>query len=644
VNLEFSVYRDLSYKNLVFYTWHVRGVTNFVPGPWRDRGLVYYGNQKDWLVHTEPVGDLLDLATATHVQVALGAWDMCNAWCGIIGSGACHSHAPLIDTVELYRIDVFGPQWSIRDMDQFQDNFPADGSTSGCVRADMAADIRPVNDPSIQPGDSAVVTVSDPESGIADDFIGGKKIYIYVAVWPLGQPGKTGAALTEDPVRFPFVGTVGLCDGIVWTCLRLDSSLPGPDSYCIDLNDCLFEPGDTVCYFYCAENNYGVKTYAVAGRQGFDPCEAAANAYEFTCLPAGGWNRGGDILYVDGMDGRDAQPYFDTAFQLLGLEGKVDRYDVRAPSSAVGNRPGSRVRDIGQLLDCYRKILWDCGDLEITLGDGSGTPEKSNDYCLLNEFLGGLPNPGGVYLCGDDVPSALNAYSSVCAVTFRATYISYSLTTPDHRPTYGVAPKGVHKPAGCFGDDIVIYGGCPLVNDFDVMTPTGASMMEVSYGVPTGVTNSAIISEVTNNGNAVNVGVILSGFSFIYVRDDENDGILDRVKHMHDIITWLGNIVDQPTDTGSATKYDLSQNYPNPFNPQTTIAFSLKNRGHVSLNVYNVAGELVRTLVNEERGAGSHKKEWDGRDNAGQEVSSGVYFYKLVANSFSQTKKMVLLK
>ena len=122
VNLEFSVYRDLSYNSLVFYVSHVRSITDGNPGPWRDRGLVYYGNQKDWLVHSEPVGDLLD-AGATHVQIALGAWDMCDAWCGIIGSGACHSHAPLLDNVRLLRMDVSGPQWSIRDMDQFQDNF-----------------------------------------------------------------------------------------------------------------------------------------------------------------------------------------------------------------------------------------------------------------------------------------------------------------------------------------------------------------------------------------------------------------------------------------------------------------------------------------------------------------------------------------
>jgi flagellar hook assembly protein FlgD len=113
---------------------------------------------------------------------------------------------------------------------------------------------------------------------------------------------------------------------------------------------------------------------------------------------------------------------------------------------------------------------------------------------------------------------------------------------------------------------------------------------------------------------------------------------------MHDAITWLRNNPPQATPVASTKVNSLDQNYPNPFNPQTTIAFSVRDRGVVSLKVYNVAGELVRTLASEEFTAGAHTKVWDGRNDAGQPVSSGVYFYKLVSNNFTQTKKMVLLK
>jgi FlgD Ig-like domain len=146
------------------------------------------------------------------------------------------------------------------------------------------------------------------------------------------------------------------------------------------------------------------------------------------------------------------------------------------------------------------------------------------------------------------------------------------------------------------------------------------------------------------NGNGKVVTVIQAGFSLTYVRDDELDGISDRAKFLRDSIVYMGNNLGQVVGAGPALKNSLSQNYPNPFNPQTTIAFTIKDRGAVTLKVYNVNGELVRTLANENRAAGSYTLVWDGHNDSGQSVSSGVYFYKLVTNSFSQTKKMVLLK
>jgi len=89
---------------------------------------------------------------------------------------------------------------------------------------------------------------------------------------------------------------------------------------------------------------------------------------------------------------------------------------------------------------------------------------------------------------------------------------------------------------------------------------------------------------------------------------------------------------------------ELSQNVPNPFNPTTTIRFSLPASERVSLAIYNANGQLVRTLVDDVRGIGAHNITWDGHDSAGNLASSGVYFYRLTAGKFSETKKMVLLK
>ncbi len=88
----------------------------------------------------------------------------------------------------------------------------------------------------------------------------------------------------------------------------------------------------------------------------------------------------------------------------------------------------------------------------------------------------------------------------------------------------------------------------------------------------------------------------------------------------------------------------LNQNYPNPFNPETTISFNVQKAGPVSLNVYNSKGQLVKTLVNDSRSAGTHNVVWNGQNNKGQKVSSGLYFYKIKNAGKSQMKKMVLMK
>jgi hypothetical protein len=91
-------------------------------------------------------------------------------------------------------------------------------------------------------------------------------------------------------------------------------------------------------------------------------------------------------------------------------------------------------------------------------------------------------------------------------------------------------------------------------------------------------------------------------------------------------------------------KITLAQNVPNPFNPETSIRFSLPSSERVTLNVYSASGALVRTLVDGVQPSGSHSFTWNGVDNSGNAVSSGVYFYRLTAGKFNDTRKMVLLK
>jgi hypothetical protein len=103
--------------------------------------------------------------------------------------------------------------------------------------------------------------------------------------------------------------------------------------------------------------------------------------------------------------------------------------------------------------------------------------------------------------------------------------------------------------------------------------------------------------------------------------------------------TSAGDVKD-----GLPRTFELSDNYPNPFNPSTMINYGVPKNGTVSLIVYNILGQRVRTLVNAPMTAGRYSIAWDGRNEAGSVLSSGVYFYRLQAGATALVKKMLLLK
>jgi hypothetical protein len=105
-----------------------------------------------------------------------------------------------------------------------------------------------------------------------------------------------------------------------------------------------------------------------------------------------------------------------------------------------------------------------------------------------------------------------------------------------------------------------------------------------------------------------------------------------------------GIIVDNDDPTIPTIGTRLQGNYPNPFNPETTIRFSVKEATPVTIEIYNTKGQLVKTLINEAKEAGNHSVVWNGKDNSGRSVSSGVYFYKMNAGKYSSTKKMIMMK
>lgn len=158
-----------------------------------------------------------------------------------------------------------------------------------------------------------------------------------------------------------------------------------------------------------------------------------------------------------------------------------------------------------------------------------------------------------------------------------------------------------------------------------------------SLGQTEGVSGSGVLAEITftvkNAGDWAMEAVEIVAL----------DSQLQRIEGI--ALQGLNGTAKHPTRPNIPTTYHLAQNHPNPFNPVTAIRYQLPQTQAVNLRIYDVSGRLVRALVeNEIHEAGYYVLEWDGTDDAGQAVSSGMYIYQFDAGPFSQTRQMLLVK
>jgi coenzyme F420-reducing hydrogenase alpha subunit len=146
--------------------------------------------------------------------------------------------------------------------------------------------------------------------------------------------------------------------------------------------------------------------------------------------------------------------------------------------------------------------------------------------------------------------------------------------------------------------------------------------------------------------------------------DEQREAVRDKIKEMRsqgakrdeiraavdEMIQGFG--IKSPQDSENVSsgtspavpKIIIAQSYPNPFNPETEISFTLPENSYVSLTIYNIQGQKVKRLVNEYQPAGTRRVVWNGRDEKGEGVASGIYFYRIEAGPNTVTNRMVLLK
>jgi hypothetical protein len=153
----------------------------------------------------------------------------------------------------------------------------------------------------------------------------------------------------------------------------------------------------------------------------------------------------------------------------------------------------------------------------------------------------------------------------------------------------------------------------------------------------------SVVDSVATYQSAIvqpDIAVVSGWQGFVAYRNDLDEYLYCAVNDS--VVTGIGDVV--PPGAGGPLAFALYHNYPNPFNPTTTISYGLKETGRVSLRIYDVAGRLVKTLVDGVRLAGDHEVTWDGRSDRGSEVATGVYFVQLISAGQTRTHKIVLVK
>lgn len=451
------------------------------------------------------------------------------------------------------------------------------------------------------------------------------------------------------------------------------------------LPDLVFTPGTTIRYYYAP---YWSDTPDVKGHYG------PAEGWDLEILPGMQLVEGSDwdvewpsVLYIDAYN-RGSEIYFTPLLDQLGLE--HDRFDALDQSCCAHTRIrrtfingtwGNNGMTVEQLLG-YRLVILDTGRLQ----PGALDPE---DFTLLQGWLtaSDCPEAGavrrGLILNGDEIAGIMDhpdygIASAFMHGTLRAHYEGiYRVINNDDWPCVGLEGSGggVFSPAE---PGVMLYGnGCPTFFNFSVIgtdpgggIPSVGNLLFHSYdpdAYEVEVPYAQVVVDMSNQPTS-NWKAGVDGFSLAHVIEaidpDECDAdsaliVSGAADILGPELIWITDVndpfvpwrypcedasVDEDNDGHLAGAVDyLYACRPNPFRSTATIRFHLAGEDHVTLTVYDVTGRLVKTLADGKLGAGETVLVWDGTNDAGTRVGSGVYWVQMHTAGFVSAKRMISL-
>ena len=682
--IRFTVWQHLPLDNGIFWKWSVRSMKDGFWSPWLSRGFVYYGDGGGSYLNAQiDVTDRI-MPDPELVQVSLGVVDLAAVF-QFTGNDATPS--PTFDNFSFWRYDLGGPAFSVREIDLFQDGFPNSGSldlgdlASLSVRVDMARDIS--SGLSIIPGDSIVVVVTPtvPGSGLA----GAPVMRWILDANPLFDTVRSipGGAVDEGPGSRGWTRWTGT---VVGDSARTASGVTVANRWFFDMpNDgpahaqaphqtaepAMFFPGDRIRYFIEATDTEANTTTLPADTTGFFGNGMYARNFTVRALPSISSDGVApvtqpEILVLNDFGRRGGENEWLTAFAQLGMVEDID-YEVfttMGPSSLVSNgigSSGSHGATADQLAG-YPVLLYFSGDLSdglISDGTNLNGNDKGDDVEVLSQWHE-LPGDRYIAYWGDNLSSFL-ATSGSAGAAYLNVYMGVNSIDGDVRDELDGRTSTPVRPVAAtgfgFSSEYIAYGGCLGINQFDSIQPlAGAQTAHEFYNPIDSVTYLPAASvwydrQVQVGGESYRrVSLTFPyDFSFVYtpIGTSNPGGIFSRTILMQEVLLAFA----QNTNPGNATntgptprRFEVFDNVPNPFNPSTSLRFSAPSTGRVAIRIFNVRGELVRTLLDGEVTAGEHRLTWDGTDTRGASVSSGVYLYQIEGFGESVSKKMALLK
>ncbi len=645
--LAFDVYRheDLSaFAPGIFYSWKVRSTADEVNFPiadarWTDRNFVYYGGP-DYFRAGNNVSDLLEPG-ATHVQVQFGCFELWGWW-GWDGDNGYP--APYFDNVRLNAFEAYGPGMSTRDIDLAQDNFSASGQdvdlenlASNSVRFDSSQSKTANDEVHNVPGDSITCDVASVRVG--GELVSNRLVYTMQR-----NP-------VFDSVRDPLWDASGFTDGI-----RQGTT----HTYYYDLPDSGFLfPGDVLHYYFEATDEVGqadpqtsTVPVDITGFGEFNDPMAYDTNFQVRALPSvrSDGSQPSILFWNDFAQGGGEEQWYtslSTLGQVMGVH--YDVYFTHGPTSGAGNGLGGRA--VYEQIKGYTDLLYTCGDLgRYTLSNGSTHHDAGHDVQLLTEWFD-QGHGRDAFFCGDELVNDLAQFDGVSS-DFLTEFMNVQLVAENLRPLIHnqVAPLVLSEAGNSVfytSESWVAYGGCLGINTFDAVTPGAGAERLACFTNPNGNPDYSYSAATLNLSD--NDRIITMPYDFIYIYTDPTNppgyGVSTRTLILNEILAYFdlpGGII--PPVHSPVVERFFATNYPNPFNPSTEIKFSLPREGHLSLKIYNVRGELVKTLIDETRAAGEGHILWDGTNSQGSEVSSGVYFYEARTGGEVQVSKMALVK